>query len=302
MNTYSEKPPFPVVTFLDSPDWQDYALLDSGNGQTLERFGPYRLIRSEPQAAWQPTLPEADWNNADAWLKPESAEYGGEWVFNHKIPATFHLSYKNLNFQVALARSRHLGVFPEQAAHWDWITGKIQAAKRPVKVLNLFGYTGLATLAAAQAGAAVTHVDASKHAITWANHNASLSGLTDHAIRWILDDALKFAERESRRNSFYDGIILDPPKFGRGPKGQVWKYFDNILALISACRNALSDKPLFIVLTSYAIQASSIITWQIMQEMAKGLGGNISMGELITREESGGHMLSHALYARWSND
>ena len=195
---------------------------------------------------------------------------------------------------------RHLGVFPECAAHWDWVTDLIQGAKRPIKVLNLFGYTGLATLAAAAAGAQVTHVDASKKAVTWARENQALSGLTEKPVRWIVDDALKFVQREGRRGNKYDGILLDPPKFGRGPKGEVWEIYKSLPDLLDACQQVLSEKPLFVVATVYAVKASAVHIGQAMQGMMSQFEGNLECGELVTREQSAGRLLSQAVYARWS--
>jgi len=194
---------------------------------------------------------------------------------------------------------RHLGVFPEVAAHWDWFSELIANAKRDINVLNLFGYTGLATLAAASAGARVTHVDASKKSVNWARENQSLSNLTDAPIRWIVDDALKYVQREVRRGVKYDGIILDPPKFGRGPKGEVWEVYKSLPDLLEVCRACLSDDPLFVVTTVYAVRASAIHVAQAMGDMMQGFGGKIDMGELVTREQGAGRLLSQAVYARW---
>jgi len=196
-----------------------------------------------------------------------------------------------------------LGVFPEVAAHWDWCSGLIARSKREVKVLNLFGYTGLASLAAAAAGAKVTHVDASKKSVNWARENQALSGLTESPIRWIVEDALKFVQREARRGVKYDGIILDPPKFGRGPKGEVWEVYKSLPDLLGTCRECLSDHPLFVVTTVYAVRASAIHIAQTMDEMMNGFKGKIDSGELVTREQSKGRLLSQAVYARWeAND
>jgi 23S rRNA (cytosine1962-C5)-methyltransferase len=198
---------------------------------------------------------------------------------------------------------RHLGVFPEVAAHWDWFSGlvhhRVHEEHRETNVLNLFGYTGLATLAAAAAGTRVTHVDASKKSVSWARENQALSNLADKPIRWIVDDALKFVQREARRGVKYDGIILDPPKFGRGPKGEVWEVYKSLPSLLEACRACLSEHPLFVVTTLYAVRASAIHVAQAMEDMMGGFGGKIEMGELVTREQSAGRLLSQAVYARW---
>ena len=291
----------PKIEIEIARNWQDYVLLDSGNGKTLERFGPYTLIRPEPQVIWKPTLPGKEWAKANARMQEEQKEYGGHWTSEEGMAKTWVIRYGSLKFQVQLGTSRHIGVFPEQASHWDWISEQISGSAKPPKVLNLFGYTGLATLAAAAAGAEVTHVDSSKHALTWANHNLTLSGLGDKAVRWIAEDAVKFVQREAKRGNRYDGLILDPPKFGRGSEGKVWDFYKNLPELVSACHDVLSDHACFVVLTAYAIQASALITYQAMQEMVVDHKGRITCGELATVEESGGHLLSHALFVRWTS-
>lgn len=207
---------------------------------------------------------------------------------------------RTLRFWAMTTPGRHLGVFPEVAAHWDWMADSVRAANRPVNALNLFGYTGLASLALAAAGAKVTHVDASKKSVAWARENQSLSGLDASPIRWIVDDALKFVEREGRRGVKYDGIILDPPKFGRGPKGEIWEVYKSLPDLFAACRAALSDRPLFIVTTVYAVRASAIHVGQALDEMMRGFKGEVERGELVTREKSAGRLLSQAVFARWN--
>lgn len=287
------------IILTPSPDWKDYALLDSGDGRTLERFGKHLLIRPRPQVIWSPTLPSSEWKKANAILVEEKQEYGGKWNILNPMEKSWAISYKDLRFQLQLSSSRHVGVFPEQATHWDWIRQRIEAGKKPFKVLNLFGYTGLASIAAAAAGAEVTHVDASKHAITWANLNTKLSKLEDKPIRWIAEDALKFVKREGRRNSLYQGIIMDPPKFGRGSRGEVWDFFKRIPELVNACQSILAKDASFIVMTAYAITASAVVTHQAVEQIV-GKKGNLESGELITVEESAGHVLSHAIYTRWS--
>lgn len=290
----------PQIELLYAPDWRDYELLDSGNGLKLERYGPYTFIRPEPQAVWRPYLPEKQWREAHAIFHPTQEESGGHWEFNKTVEPSWIMQYKKVKFRVQTTAGRHIGVFPEQAAHWDWMEAKIRNAKRPIHVLNLFGYTGLASLVAAQAGAKVTHVDASKKAIAWARENQELSDLDDRPIRWIVDDALKFALREGRRGVHYDGIILDPPKFGRGPKGEVWEFFKLIPALLQACRDILSPNPLFVILTAYAIRASSLSLYYALQEMLSAYTGVLSAGELSLVERSGGRVISTAIFARWS--
>jgi len=293
-------------TFLESSNWKDYALLDSGDGLKLERFGKYVFARPESQAMWKRSL-TSEWKNADAVFIPSGEESGGHWDLKKKVEESWVLSYplpftqSNLTFKVMTTPGRHLGVFPEVAAHWDWFSGLIANAKREINVLNLFGYTGLASLAAASTGAKVTHVDASKKSVGWARENQALSKLEEKPIRWIVDDALKFVQREARRGAKYDGIILDPPKFGRGPKGEVWEVYKSLPTLLEACRECLSHNPLFVVNTVYAVRASAIHIAQAMEDMMNGFGGNISMGELVTREQSAGRLLSQAVYARWES-
>jgi 23S rRNA (cytosine1962-C5)-methyltransferase len=287
------------ITLLESPDWKDYELLDSGDGLKLERFGPYRFVRPEVQAIWKRGLPDSAWRDVHGIFQPTSEESGGHWDLRKKIEDKWVMGYKDLKFWVMTTPGRHLGVFPEVAAHWDWSSALLKKAGRPTKVLNLFGYTGLASLAAAGAGAAVTHLDASKKSVTWARDNQVLSKLEQKPIRWIVDDALKFVEREGRRGAKYDGIILDPPKFGRGPKGEVWEVYESLPTLLKACREVLSDTPLFVVLTMYAIRASGVHLYQSLDEMMRPFNGTTDAGELVTREKSSGRLLSQAVYARW---
>jgi len=287
-----------TFNFLESSRWKDYVLLDSGDGLKLERFGKYVFARPESQAMWKRSL-TSEWKDADAIFIPSGEESGGHWDFKKKVSEKWEMHYRDLRFWTMTTPGRHLGVFPEVAAHWDWFSGLIANAKREVNVLNLFGYTGLATLAAASAGAKVTHVDASKKSVSWARENQALSKLTEKPIRWIVEDALKYVQREVRRGVKYDGIILDPPKFGRGPKGEVWEVYKSLPNLLETCRECLSDDPLFVVTTVYAVRASAIHVAQAMEDMMHGFGGKIGMGELVTREQSAGRLLSQAVYARW---
>lgn len=294
----------PALNLLTAPDWKDYELLDSGRGQRLERYGAYTLVRPEHQALWQPALPPERWSAAHAVFVPTGEESGGRWDFNQPVKTPWTMNYKGLRFLAFTAGSRHMGFFPEQAAHWDWmrarLTQRVASSSEPVKVLNLFGYTGLATLAAAQAGAHVAHVDASKKAIQLARENQTLSGMEQRPIRWLVDDAFKFVRREVRRGSKYAGIILDPPKFGRGPQGQVWELFDSLPDLLDNCRQLLEPQPLFVILTAYAIRASALSVYYAMQEMVAKLGGQLETGELALQEKSRGRLLSTAIFARWS--
>lgn len=289
----------PELLLLSTPAWEDYELLDSGNGRKLERFGPYRFIRPEHQAIWEPGLLEAEWGTAQAVFQASGGdEMGGKWKMCVPIER-WGMRYKNLHFYAQLGGSRHVGVFPEQSTNWDWIANLIRSVNQPVSVLNLFGYTGLASLAAAHAGAKVTHVDASHKSVSWARENQALSRLEDRPIRWIVDDVRKFVQREARRQIKYEGIILDPPKFGRGPKGEVWECFEMLPALLENCRTILSSRPLFIVLTAYAIRASALSLHYAITEMMKGKPGTIETGELVTEERSLGRVLSMAIFARW---
>jgi 23S rRNA (cytosine1962-C5)-methyltransferase len=307
----------PEVKLLSSPHWTDYELLDSGDGQKLERFGPYTFVRPEVQALWTKAWPAEKWQAAHAVFQPSGEESGGHWDFKKRVDEKWEMSYpltpnpsppgrgegvRELRFWVQTTPGRHLGVFPECAAHWDWMVEKIiQKSKNkiPVNVLNLFGYTGLATLAAAAAGAKVTHVDASKKSVTWARANQALSGLAEKPVRWIVDDALKFVEREGRRGTKYDGIILDPPKFGRGPQGEVWEVYKSLPELLRACRAVLSESPLFVALTIYAVKLPAIHAYAALAEMMKDFGGKLECGELVTQEKSADRLLSQAVYARW---
>ncbi|MEW5871389.1 MAG: class I SAM-dependent methyltransferase [Chloroflexota bacterium] len=285
---------------LAAPDWQDYELLDSGNGAKLERYGAYTFVRPEHQAIWKPALPQSRWEAAHAVFQPTGGESGGQWQFRKPVRSPWTMSYKGLRFRAQATNSRHMGVFPEQAAHWDWMDEQIRLTGRPIQVLNLFGYTGLATLAAAQAGAHVTHVDASKKAISLGRENQALSNLEACHIRWLVDDAYKFVQRELRRGSHYDGLILDPPKFGRGPQGQVWELFESLPALFADCRALLSPQPLFVIITAYAIRASALSIYYAVQELVANLGGTLETGELVLVERSAGRRLSTAIFARWS--
>ncbi len=294
--------PSPVVNFelLTAKDWKDYALLDSGNGLRLEQYGRYRLIRPASQAMWRPALSEGEWQTAVAVFVDGGGESGGHWRSrNANLPSVWTMTYRYLKFQVFTGASRHVGVFVEQSPQWDWIYETIQSAGKPLQVLNLFAYTGLATLAAAAAGAKVTHVDASKKTVQLARQNQSLSALEASPIRWIVDDVMKFLKREIRRGVRYDGIILDPPKFGRGPKGEVWEFFDLLPNLLELCRQVLSPQPYFFVLTAYAIQASALTLYYAVQNFLALKGGELSCGELTLQEQSAGRLLPMAIFTRW---
>ena len=296
-----------IPLILQTSGDENYALLDSGDGRKLERYGPYTIERPEAQAFWQRQLEKHIWEKADAVFTGDKDEDGiGRWLFPHEqLGETWPLGWQSekhqrvLEFLGRFTAFRHVGVFPEQAAHWQFMEDQIKAANRPIKLLNLFGYTGVASLVAARAGAHVTHVDASKKAIGWARENQHLAGLDDKPIRWICDDAVKFCEREIRRGNTYDAIVLDPPKFGRGPKGEVWQLFESLPHMVDLCGELVSKKPSFVILTSYSIRSSFYAMHEIMQEVFGDRGGELQSGELILRTQNSQRSLSTSLFSRW---
>jgi 23S rRNA (cytosine1962-C5)-methyltransferase len=288
-----------LVSFR-SPDWREYALLDSGDGLKLERFGPYTLIRPESMATWRPALPKEDWDAAHAAFQLTASGGRGKWETRRQVESPWRMRYGRLVFRVELTASRQVGVFPEHAVHWDWIAANVAGAGRPIRVLTLFCYTGLASLAAAQGGAEVTHVDASRRAVSVGRENQVLSGLEERPIRWIVDDALKFVRREARRGARYDAIVMDPPMFGRGPKGELWEFFKSFPALCAACRTIMSDEPRFVLLTAYAKRASASDLWCEIERMMAGWAGRLEVGELEMVDESAGRVLPLSLSVRWS--
>ena len=286
---------------LEVEPGNDYALIDSGDGRKLEQYGPYLIDRPEGQAIWRPALSEAEWRKADAVFTGDTDEEGmGRWRFpKSPLGETWPMKHDGIDYLGRFTSFRHVGVFPEQASHWSHMEELIRTAKRPVRVLNLFGYTGVASLVAARAGAQVTHVDASKKAIGWARENQEMARLADKPIRWICDDAMKFVEREARRDSRYDIILLDPPAYGRGPKGEVWQLFDNLPAMVGLCRDILTPKPLAVTLTAYSIRASFFAIHTLMRDAFAGMDGRIESGELVIRERAAGRQLSTSLFSRW---
>lgn len=289
----------PLILEVEPSD--DYALIDSGNGEKLEQYGPYRIVRPEGQAIWRRALPEEAWQKVDAIFTGDTDEEGiGRWRFpGTPLGETWPMRHDGIDYLGRFTSFRHVGVFPEQASHWNHMEAMIRQAGRPVRVLNLFGYTGLASLVAARAGAEVTHVDASKKAIGWARENQEVAGLADRPIRWICEDAMKFAEREERRGSRYDIILFDPPAYGRGPKGEVWQLFEDLPTLVELCREILTPKPLGVVLTAYSIRASFFAIHALMRDAFAGMGGTVESGELVIREQSAGRALSTSLFSRW---
>jgi 23S rRNA (cytosine1962-C5)-methyltransferase len=286
--------PAPLV--LETTGLEDYALLDSGGGRKLERFGALRLDRPEEQAIWTPRLPAAEWERADARFTGDTDEEGaGRWKRRPELDESWVCRHGAIRFSCRFTSFRHVGAFPEQEAHWTFMRERLAAAGERPALLNLFGYTGLASLIAAHAGAEVTHVDASKKAIAWARDNQELSGLGDRPIRWILDDAGKFAARDVRRARRYDGILLDPPKFGRGPHGETWDLFTDLPAMLRLCRDLLKPSG-FLILTAYAIRASFLSLERLSGEV---LGPSVQAGELALRDQ-GGDLLATSLFCRWA--
>lgn len=286
-----------------SDNWKDYELIDASDGERLERWGKYILVRPDPQIIWKDAAKSALWNKADGIYR-RSASGGGGWV-KQKMPESWDISYEHLGLRFRLKPMgfKHTGLFPEQAANWDWFAGLIKNAQRPIKVLNLFAYTGGATVAAAKAGAQVVHVDASKGMVAMAKENAFLSGLEDAPIRYIVDDCKKFVEREIRRGNKYDGIIMDPPSYGRGPSGEVWKLEDSIDEFVGLVSQVLSDEPLFFLINSYTTGLSPLTMSYILDlKVRKRYGGRIESGELGLRVTESGAPLPCGASSRWTAD
>jgi 23S rRNA (cytosine1962-C5)-methyltransferase len=277
----------------------DYELLDSGDGEKLERYGKYVLRRPDPQALWKKLLPESDWKGADAYFYSESDKKG--WKKSVSMPNEWQISFDELKFNIKPTAFKHTGVFPEQESNWKWIKEKIKNAGRQIKILNLFGYTGGATLAGLSAGAEVTHIDGSKSTITWAKENAILSGLDKKSVRWLVDDARKFVMREIKRGNKYDGIIMDPPSFGRGGKGEIWKIEDDFLTLIEECSKILSDKPVFFLINGYASGYSATAYYNALESILKKYNGNFEVGELTIEESKSHRLLPCGIFARWNS-
>lgn len=290
--------------------WKDYEVLDTSGGEKLERWGEYQLIRPDPQVIWTSDKKDRGWRKPNAHYH-RSKKGGGEWEF-FDLPQQWSIQYKSLTFQLKPFSFKHTGLFPEQAVNWDWFSERIrketkerignygEANAEPVKVLNLFAYTGGATLAAAAAGAAVTHVDASKGMVNWAKENARSSGLEDAPIRWLVDDCMKFVEREIRRGNTYDGIIMDPPSYGRGPKGEIWKIEDAIYPLVQSCTELLSEKPLFFLINSYTTGlAPAVLTYMLGLTVQKKYGGSVSADEIGLPVRDTGLVLPCGASGRW---
>lgn len=290
------------IKIFESSGWDDYELLDTGEGEKLERFGKYSFIRPYEDAVWKKALQNSIWQKAEGrFVTSREAKKSG-WDFTKKIDKNFVLGYKDIKWNATPTPFRHLGFFPEQRVHWDFIYEKINKAEKPIKFLNLFGYTGVASLFALKAGADVTHLDASKQSLNLAKENQKISGLENLPMRFILDDAVKFLEREIKRGNKYDCVIMDPPKFGRGSKGEVWKIESGLPKLLSLVRKVLSDKPLFVILTSYANDTSSLSLGYALKDSMEGLRGEITQGEICIKEKSTEKDISLARTAVWVNN
>jgi 23S rRNA (cytosine1962-C5)-methyltransferase len=290
----------PEPTVARTTAWPDYGLIDSGDGRKLERYGRFSVVRPEPQCLWAPALPAATWDGADATFDPSGEEDAGRWRFCGPTPETWPLSWGEVRFHGRFTSFRHLAFFPEQAANWTWLDARQRGAGRPLKILNLFGYTGVASLVCAAAGAEVTHVDASKKAVAWARENAALSGLEDRPVRWIVEDARKYVAREVKRGNRYDGIILDPPKYGRGPTGEVWRLYEDLPELIALCAQLLSDDASFLLLNAYAERISGVAMASLLADSLTGRGGLVDWGELALMEEGGQRGVGLSFFARWT--
>jgi 23S rRNA (cytosine1962-C5)-methyltransferase len=284
-----------LTTIIAEP-WDDWGLLDCGNGRKLERYGAVTVARPEPQAMWAPA--RDDWDPDATFVPGSDEEGGGRWVQHRPVPSQWELSRGGVRFAASLTPFRHLGFFPDMVPQWDWMRERSADAE----VLNLFGYTGVGTLQLSDAGARLVHVDASKKSVEQGKANAELSAMADRPIRWIVDDATKFVAREVRRGRRYDGILLDPPKFGRGPEGEVWRLEDNLAPLLADCRKLLDADSRFLVLTVYAVRMSALAIGELVKQLFSDLGGSVETGEMAVREEARGLLLPTAIFARWSRD
>lgn len=284
------------MTDIVTTGWNEYRLLDCGNGRKLEQFGPYVVDRPEPQAMGVRRLPESKWNAADAVFAGDNDAEDGRWNFRKTLPESWITNYNGIKFRGRFTPFRHVGYFPEQAPHWDWMLEHIKGKSQPAKILNLFAYTGVASLVAAEAGAEVTHVDASKKAITYAVENQKEAGLESARIRWICEDARKFTAREGRRGNLYDGILVDPPKFGRGPNKEEWNLFDDLKEMLELCEKVLAPGG-FVILTTYAVRASHWSIYELCRDVFKN--AKLESGELIIQEHNPqGRKIATSLYCR----
>ena len=286
------------LSTLTGEPWGDYGLMDCGYGRKLERYGTYSFISPEPQAMWAPAIEE--WDADGEFIPGSDEEGGGRWQFNRQVPRDgWVMEWEDVRFRAQCTPFRHLAFFPDMAPQWAWMRERLAPG---AEALNLFGYTGVGTLAMSAAGARLTHVDASKKSVEAGKENAELAGLADRPIRWMVDDAAKFVAREVRRGRRYDGIILDPPKYGRGPAGEVWKLEEGLPGLVADCRKLLDENSRFLVLTVYAVRMSALAIGELLSQAVSGLGGRIECGDMEVREEARGLLLPTAIFARWSRD
>ncbi|WP_159883131.1 class I SAM-dependent methyltransferase [Paenibacillus puerhi] len=280
-------------------DWKDYELLDTGEGEKLERWGNIVLRRPDPQIIWPLAKETADWRNADAHYH-RSSSGGGQWEYKKQLPERWTIGYRDLSFHIKPTSFKHTGLFPEQAVNWAWMIDKIQGAGRMIRVLNLFAYTGGASVACAYAGAEVCHVDASKGVVTWAKENLHLSGLGDRPVRFITDDVFKFVQREQRRGSKYDAIIMDPPSYGRGPNGETWKLETNLYPFVESCMSIMTDKPLFMLINSYTTGISATVLKNVLSlSLGRSYGGSITCGEIGLPITASSLSLPCGILGRW---
>lgn len=294
------------LAIVETAGFPDYRLLDSGHGRKLERFGSIVVDRPEPQALWRPRLAPKRWSDAHAVFSAEDDEEAGKWRRDKPIPASWPIVLEDITVLGRFGSFRHLGLFPEQLPHWLWMRQEIARARQRLgserpRVLNLFAYTGAASLIAVRAGAEVVHVDASKKAVAWARENQSASGLADAPIRWIVEDARKFVAREVRRGRTYHVVLVDPPKFGRGPEGEIWELFEHLPPLLTDCARLLDGKSASLILTAYAIRASALAIGQLSADVLEGRSGSFEVGELAIREHEGTRRVPTSLFTRWSS-
>lgn len=284
------------IPILIPDGWNDYELIDSGDGMKLERFSAYIVARPDPRAAWKPQKSSSVWNTAHAqYIRSTKTE--GHWQIKNPPPSPWLIHYRDMTFLLKPTAFKHIGIFPEQAVNWVWLENIIR--NQPLTILNLFAYTGAATIAVARAGARVTHLDSVKSAITWAHENARLNNVTEKQIRWIEDDAMKFVAREVKRGSTYDGIILDPPRFGRGSRGEVWKLLDDLPRLLEACAIILSPRPKFLLVNAYTADISAVALGQLVSSALSSRSGLVTHGELALKESESDRLLPSGIFARW---
>ncbi len=281
-------------------EWKDYEIIDMANGEKLERWGNIKLIRPDPQIIWKNKSFPSEWKSANARYN-RSNTGGGAWEYSKRLPESWQVKYKNLTFNIKPMGFKHTGLFPEQAVNWDWMINKIKQSKRDIKVLNLFAYTGGATVACLSAGASVCHVDSSKGMTTWAKENVESSGLRERPVRFIIDDVVKFVQREIRRGNKYDAIIMDPPSYGRGKNGEVWQFENNIADLVELCTQVLSDDPLFFLINSYTTGISSKVLANLLELNMKRYNGKITSGEIGLPMKNSKLVLPCGIYGRWEN-